>query len=115
MLNSFVLDGYVRPAEYARSSRAKRDMLKFCLELANELIGSFTSRKCPGRHLSSEHSQLGRLNWALGHWPVYVKRKSDCVGCAARIIKNKLPRAGNRHESRICCSHCKVYLCVGRN
>ena len=105
MLNRFLLDGYVRPAEHARSGRAKRDMLEFRLELANELIGSFTSRKRPGRRLSSEHSQFGRLNRTLGHWPVYVKRKSDCVVCAARIVKNKLPRAGNRHESRIRFSH----------
>ena len=88
-------------------------MLEFHLELANELIDSFTSRKCPGRHLSSEYSQFGWLNWTLGNWPKYVKCKSDCVVCATRIVKKKLPRAGNRHESRIRCSHCKVYLSVG--
>lgn len=117
LLNSFVLDGYVWPADHARLGRAKRDILEFRLELANELIGSFSSRKRPGRQLSSEHAQMGRMNWTLGHWPEPVERKSDCVVCAGIIVRKKLPRSGNRHESRTQCSHCKVHLCVapGRN
>lgn len=113
ILNSFVLDGHVRPVDHACCGRAKRDSLQFRFELANLLIGNFTSRKRPGRRLSSEHAALERLNWTLGHWPVHENRKSDCVVCAGFRNRKKLPRAGNRHESRIKCSHCNVYLCVG--
>ena len=37
---------------------AKRDSLQFRIELANQLIGNYTSRKCPGRPISSERVAL---------------------------------------------------------
>ena len=112
ILNSYVVDGYVRTTEHSMKGRAKMDFLKFRLEVATDLVGSFSSRKRPGRRVSSSHDQHERLNPSLGHWPAYVESKSDCVVYAARITKHHIPRSDNRHESRVICSVCKVHpLC----
>ena len=37
--------------------------------------------------------------------------KNNCVVCQGRVLHNNLPSAGNRHESRVQCSVCKVHLC----
>ena len=42
----------------------------------------------------------------------HVDMKIDCVVCATIIHKKQLSRSGNRHESHIQCSHCKVHPCV---
>ena len=112
ILNAYVLDSHVRPLEHALRGRKKRDYLSFRIELAEMLIGTFRSRQRAGRRVSAEHSQLDRLNPALGHWPVSATNKLDCVVCSLRRKKQGLPRAGNRHESRIKCCHCNVHLCV---
>ena len=36
------------------------------------------------RDVLVEHSQLDRLNPALGHWPVSATSKLDCVVCSLR-------------------------------
>ena len=41
--------------------------------------------------------------------------KNNCVVCQGRVLHNNLPSAGNRHESRVQCSVCKVHLCVCRD
>ncbi len=118
ILNSFCMEKMVRSGEHQQRGRKKRDMLSFRLELAKELIGSFSSRhRSSGRPRSVEHIQLDRLNSNLGHWPVHVDRKGNCVVCLAIIQRRNLSIVGNRHESRIQCEHCKVCLCIasGRN
>ena len=35
---------------------------------------------------------------------------NNCVVCQGRILRNNLPSAGNRHESRVQCSMCKVHF-----
>ena len=59
------------------------------------------------------HAQLDRLN---PHWPTHVGRKGNCAVCLA-VNRRGLPSVGNRHESRIQCEYCNIYLCVasGRN
>ena len=52
----FVWKKMVRPSEHQRLGRKKRDMLSFRLQLAKELIGSFSSRqRGGGRPRSAEH------------------------------------------------------------
>ena len=44
IFNSYIVEAHVRPAEHAQKGSAKRDYLEFHLELAVELIGTFSSR-----------------------------------------------------------------------
>ena len=44
ILNSFCMEKMVRPTEHQQRGRKKRDMLSFRLDLARELIGTFSSR-----------------------------------------------------------------------
>ena len=81
ILNSHILDRHIHSAEHARKERRKRDVLQFKLELAQELIGGFSSRKNPGRPRSMEQE---RLKTSLGHWPIHVENKLDCVVCAKK-------------------------------
>ena len=37
---------------------------------------------------------------------------NNCEVCQGRILRNNLPSAGNRHESRVQCSMCKVVIAV---
>ncbi len=74
--------------------KKKRDMLSFRIELATQLIGSFSSRqRAGGRPHSSEHVQLDRLNPSLGHWPMQMSNKGRCVVCLDLISKKSLPTA----------------------
>lgn len=68
-LNAYVLDSHIHPLEHALRGRKKRDFLTFRLQLAEELIGGFSSRKRVGRRPSGEHQNLRRLTVDLGHWP----------------------------------------------
>ena len=66
----------------------QRGSLAFKLELATDLIGIFSSRKRSGRPSSStQHEQHERLHPCIGHWSQHVLNKSDCVVCAAAIMK----------------------------
>ena len=49
ILNSYIMEAHVRPAEHAQKGSARKDYLTFHLKLAVELIGTFSSRKRPGR------------------------------------------------------------------
>ncbi len=87
-------------------------MLSFRLELAKELIGSFCSRqRVGGRPRSAEHLLLDRLNLNLGHWPIHVSKKGDCYVCMVSSRNQGSSHVKIRHQSRIQCEHCKVYLC----
>ena len=103
-----------KPVDHARRGRSKRDYLKFRIELATELIGTFCSRK-RARTTSQSSAQLERLNHTLGHFPVQADRKLDCVVCNKKRQKEGLSRAGFRHESIIKCSHYDVHLCVHKD
>ncbi len=88
-------------------------MLSFRLELAIQLIGSFSTRcRSAGRPRSVEHLQLDRLNVNLGRWPKHADRKWNCAACSAIIRTKKLTAVWNRHESRVQCENYKVHLCV---
>ena len=105
ILNSYVIDGHLRNVEHTQRGRKKRDVLQFRLELASELIGGFSPRKSLRLSCSTE---LEHLNGSLGHWPVHVKNKLDCVVCSAIIRKKHLTRSNNQHESHITAK----YTCV---
>ena len=75
ILNAYVLDSYIHPLEQALRGRKKRDYLTFRLQLAEELIGGFCSRKRAGRRPSCEHR---RLTVDLGHWPQQSQKSQHC-------------------------------------
>ena len=85
--------------------------LAFRMELATQLVGSFTSRKRKGRPNLSIDANLDPLNHSLGHFPVTAMRRY-CVVCSRVRKHRKLPPKDYRHESTIACSHCNVALCV---
>ncbi len=91
--------------------RSKCDFLQFRYEVATEFIGDFRGRQRIGRPRSLEHLNADRL-LLLGHWPKYVEKKGNCVVCQGIMKMKKLPSKSFRHESRIQCEHCSVYLCV---
>ena len=103
ILNAYVLDSHIHPLEHALRGRRKRDFLTFRLQLAEELIGGFSSRKRAGRRASGEHQNLQRLKVDLGHWPQQSAKSRSCVVCNA---------TKTRHETSIVCSVCKVHLCI---
>lgn len=111
VLNSYVLDGVVKPEEHARKGNGKRDLLKFQIELAHQLVGGFTSHQHMGRPRTA-NSNLRRLTNVHNHWPVFVNKKDNCVVCREIIRVKNLPTIGNRHESKITCEACEVYLCI---
>ena len=117
ILNAYVLDGAASVSEHAQKGRAKRDILHFRLELARQLIGNFSSRSRLGRPRSDTHAQLLRLQNHHQHWPIHVNRKNNCVVCAGKVNRRKLPSRGNQHETRVMCKCCNVYLCfaIGRD
>ena len=63
------------------------------MKVARVLIGQFRGR---------QH---------VGH-PRSVERKGNCVVCQAIMKRKKLPTKANRHDCRMLCEHCSVYLCM---
>ena len=62
-----------------------------------------------------EYHELDRLNVQLGHRPIRVERKLECIVCATKRNKLNLTRQEMRHESRIKCSKCNGHLCIEEN
>lgn len=83
ILNSYVLDSHVHSAGHTTMGSGKRDYLAFRLELARELVGTFSSQKRAGRPRSAEHNQVERLKPDMGHWPRQAKKPRRCVVCLA--------------------------------
>ena len=72
------------------------------LALACALIGDFSSRRRSDHPTTGETVNLRRLNTSYKHFPKRGKDKRQSVVC----IKH-----GERHESRVVCRVCEVYLC----
>ena len=111
--NAFILNSITFPSLYRHS---KRDFLAFRLDVAKQLIGSFQSRqRSAGWPWSVEYQELDRLNVQLGHWPIRVERRLECIVCATKRNKLNLTRQEMHHEIRIKCSKCNVHLCIEEN
>ena len=93
----------------ARLSMKRISFLDFRIELAEQLIGTFTCRKRIGRPRSFEHQNQSRLDKTLDHMPLFDKKRV-CVVCAA--VRKKEGSEGKRHESSIMCRFCNVHLCL---
>ena len=93
VLNSYVLESHAKPVEHALRGHQKRDFLRFRIELAEALIETFQNRKRAGRRRSGESHQEERLNPELGHWPIQVSKKLECVVCNIKRQKQHLSRS----------------------
>ena len=117
MLNAYFLEHYAQPSVHDPSlqRRRRRDFLHFCLEVAEQLIGSFRFRQRSGHPPRLEHAPPSQLDKQLGHYPIQETKKLECVVCSAKRVKQHLARSEMQHESRIKCSHCNVHLCVSKD
>ena len=106
LLNSCIL------ASLTIHKKLKKDFLSFRLDVAEGLIGNFSSKKKAGHPRSSDYMELEQLNPYLGHWPIFSKQKLKCVVCCTKRAKLHLTRQDLRHETRIKCSYCGVHLCI---
>ena len=107
MFNSYVLD------QHGKEGDLKRDYLSFRIELAEALIGSFTTRvRSAGRPRSTIVEEEIRLDNTKLHLPVVTGPKRDCLVCCKVREARGLSRSELRHESRIQCSVYDVHLCV---
>ena len=108
-LNAYIIQKDGRPP----SERSKHDYLEFRVALAEELIGSFTSRQLPaGRPRSVNHQQTLRLDPSKGHLPVLADSQRQCVVCNKVGEVRQLRRTEFRHETKVKCSVCDVNLCL---
>ena len=102
-LNAFVL------FEYARTTPHKKNYLGFRIALAEELVGSFSSRSQRGRPRRS-CDPPGRLD-GRSHLPVFAEKR-DCVVCMEVRKCKGFTRKQYRHETSVKCQACDVYLCI---
>ena len=103
-----LLDAFIIYQHAHAKVNSRDDYLKFRCDLAEQLIGSFsTGGPRPPRSRLDE-----RLNSTLRHLPVASKSKR-CIVCA----DTRNSDGGSRHETNIDCIVCKVPLCcnVRRN
>ena len=108
-LNAYI----IHRAGYPSSERSKHDYLEFRVDLAEELIGTFTSRqRSVGRPRSLEHQQELRLDSSKGHLPLVDDSVHECAVCCKVRKVRKLKRSEWRHETKIKCSTCNVNLCL---
>ena len=99
--------------QHGRVGSEKRDYLAFRIDLAEGLIGSFTSRmRSAGRPRSSTTEPEVRLDSTRPHLPVVEGLKHECVVCCKVREVRRLSRRECRHESKIKCSVCGVHLCI---
>ena len=106
--NAFVLE---RLSLHATSSRSRRSLLHFKLELAKQLIGGFSGRKrYPGRKRKySSNDNAVALPNLPGHQQVQFQgRKRACVQCSN--YGQKTP-SGCTPETTYGCNRCGVNLC----
>ena len=89
---------------YDDSSRAKRDLLDFRIDVGNQLIGSFHYRQRAGQrtqNITTAESPAKSLVCTRDHKGVCIKR-----------TKQQLTRSQLRHESHFKCYYCNVHLYI---
>ncbi len=114
LLEACVQNAYVLKI-FGQGDEKRKDpsFLDFRLELAAQLIGSFSARSRIGRPRSQSPVDI-RLDQTKQHLPIVADRQIECVVCN-RIRKARgLSRSSFRHESHIKCYTCNVALCLSK-
>ena len=110
---SFILEVcFYTIQQHGKVASEKRDFLSFRIALAEELIGSFTSRVPTGRPRSTTTEQEVRLDSTKPHLPIVEGPKLECVVCCKVREVRGLSRREYRPESQVRCSLCEVHLCL---
>ena len=117
LLNAYILARYAQPTLHdpPLRGRKKRDFINFCLDVAEQLIGSFHFRQRSGQPPRAESAPPMRLNKNRPHYPIQETKKLECVVCSAKHVKQHLSRSEMQYESRIQCSYCNVHLCISKD
>ena len=106
LYNAYIID------QHDKVGSKKGDFLFFRIALAEELIGTFTTRvHSAGRPRTTTVEEI-RLDCPKPLLPVVDGPKLECVVCCKVREVRGLTRREYRHESQIQCSLCGVHLCV---
>ena len=111
LMNAYLLEKYAEPSLHnpAITGRKKRDFLGFRLDVAEQLIGSHSLRHRSSHTPQTDSTTPQRLDHTLGHYPIQDIKKMKCVVCSTKRLKTG---TDIRHESRIKCAQCEVFLCI---
>ena len=117
LLNAYLLEKNLEPELHSPSMRGrkKRDYLGFRLDVAEQFIGSHTLSLRSGRPSrldTADSTTTPRLDTSLRHYPIQDSKKMKCVVCNTKRLKTGVDI---RHESRIKCSYCGVFLCMHKD
>ena len=97
------------------SEQKKHDYLEYRFVLAEELIGSFSSRANRlGWPRSVDSQESLRKDSSKSYLPIIDRPKCECEVCKKVREVRGLKEKGARHESQIRCSVCDVHLCCNK-
>ena len=79
--------------------------------MTEQLIGSHTLCLRSGRPQlnTADSTTTPQLNTGVRHYPEQDSKRMKCVVCNTKQLKTG---EDIRHESRIKCSYCQVFLCI---
>ena len=106
--NAFIVEGQ---SSHRASSRSRRSLLSFKLELAKQLIGGFCGRKkyAGKKRKSTNLDNALSLPNLPGHREVKLEgRKGACINCSVCGRRNP---SGRTPETVFGCDRCGVHLC----
>lgn len=107
------LNGYIMyKAGLPCSQHRSFDYLKYRVNLAEELIGTFSSRPAMGRSRNHDNLQALRLDLSKSHLPEMESNPRLCVVYCTVWEARQLQRSEMRHETKVMCSICGVHLCL---
>ena len=111
LMNAFIVEECFKP--HSQPGHRDRTFLKFCLELANELIANQSFRKKAGRRPSLPMSEIDtKCLHGSYHQISYQEERMDCVVYAAKVKHFRLDK-GKRYRSHIACVACgHKYFCL---
>ena len=105
--NAFIVKGQ---SSHRATSRSRRTLLNFRLELSKQLIGGFCGRKkYAGKRKVTPLDNALSLPKLPGHHEVRLEgRKGACISCSLHGRRNQ---SGRTPETVFGCGRCGVHLC----
>lgn len=117
--NAYILEAYKH--QHNRAGRRKRDLLSFKEDLCLQLVGNFPQdrkKEASNKRRSVDAPVPARLMNVGTHFPVRGEGTNHrCVVCERKHFASMKTSPDNpfpRHKTTFQCSHCEVYLCIGK-